>query len=486
MTEQQSGQSMTVESVVGQQEGIEKQPFNLLVWMSSRGIFVFTTLLVVIAAIFVDGFASLDNITDVFNRAAPIGIVAVGMTFVVISANYLDLSVVAQVATAAVVLIAVSNETNIPTAMALAFVIALLYGLVNGVAVGVFQANAVIVTLSTTFIGLGILRWFSGGSIYFGPQDGAIRSFGLGKARPVPMVDDRAHRDDADPVVRADENELRVPRSVVRLQSRGDVPGRRQHGLGRHRSLHGYLDRCHDRRIRSRSVLQHRRLRNVDRVRLPGARSDHRRRHQRVRWSRQRPQDAARRRLRQRPHEHHGPVRSRIRRPTDGDRGVDRRSSLGRFTREKGGRIVTDQQTIQLGADQETSLIGRIRVTLARRTEGRALALLLIVAIATWFTEPIVFTSYAVTLGRVALIGLVALGLTAVILMGELDLSVASTLAVTGVVMASIENLTVGILAALAVGLLIGVVNAFFVVVVGINSFVATSACSSSCAVRHS
>jgi ribose transport system permease protein len=167
---------------------IEKPPFSLLVWMSSRGIFVFTAVLVVIAAVFIDGFASLDNITDVFNRAAPIGIVAVGMTFVVISANYLDLSVVAQVATAAVVLIAVSNESSIPAAMALAFVIALLYGLVNGVAVGVFKANAVIVTLSTTFIGLGILRWFSGGSIYFGPQDGAIRSFGLAKIGPFPLA----------------------------------------------------------------------------------------------------------------------------------------------------------------------------------------------------------------------------------------------------------------------------------------------------------
>lgn len=186
MTEQQPGQATTVESLALEKD-IERQPFNLLVWMSSRGIFVFTTLLVVIAAIFVDGFASLNNITDVFNRAAPIGIVAVGMTFVVISANYLDLSVVAQVATAAVVLIAVSNETNIPTAMALALVIALLYGLINGVAVGVFQANAVIVTLSTTFIGLGILRWFSGGSIYFGPPDGAIRSFGLAKIGPFPL-----------------------------------------------------------------------------------------------------------------------------------------------------------------------------------------------------------------------------------------------------------------------------------------------------------
>ncbi len=167
--------------------GVETRAFNLLEWISERGIFVFSTVLVLIAAVFVDGFASLANITDVFNRAAPIGIVAVGMTFVVISANYLDLSVVAQVATAAVVLIGVSNDRNIPVAMLLALVIALAYGLVNGTAVGVFKANAVIVTLSTTFIGLGLLRWLTGGSIYFGPNDGPIRSFGTTKIGPFPL-----------------------------------------------------------------------------------------------------------------------------------------------------------------------------------------------------------------------------------------------------------------------------------------------------------
>lgn len=167
--------------------GVESRNSTALEWLADRGIFVFTTALVLIAAVFVDGFASLDNITDVFNRAAPIGIVAVGMTFVVISANYLDLSVVAQVATAAVVLIGISNEVNIPVAMLLALGIALLYGLVNGVAVGVFKANAVIVTLSTTFIGLGLLRWASGGSIYFGPEDTLIRSFGTTEIGPFPL-----------------------------------------------------------------------------------------------------------------------------------------------------------------------------------------------------------------------------------------------------------------------------------------------------------
>ena len=155
--------------------------------MSQQGIFVFTIVLLLLAAIFVDGFASVANITDVFNRAAPIGIVAVAMTFVVISGNYLDLSVVAQVATAAVVLIAVSNNQSIPAAMLLALLIALTYGVVNGVAVGVFKANAVIVTLSTTFMGLGILRWLSGGSIYFGPNDGLIRSFGTSEIGPFPL-----------------------------------------------------------------------------------------------------------------------------------------------------------------------------------------------------------------------------------------------------------------------------------------------------------
>jgi ribose transport system permease protein len=119
-------------------------------------------------------------------------------------------------------------------------------------------------------------------------------------------------------------------------------------------------------------------------------------------------------------------------------------------------------------------MLDRVRTTFARRTEGRALVLLVIVSVIALIMEPIVFTSYPVTLGRVALIGLVALGLTAVILMGELDLAVASTLALSGVVMASFDNLALGILAALAVGLVVGVVNAFFVIVVGINSFIAT------------
>lgn len=164
----------------------ERQSARVLMWISENGVFIFTAVLIVFAVVFVDGFASLNNITDVFHRAAPVGIVAVGMTFVVISGNYLDLSVVAQVATAGVILIGVSNLYGFPLAFLAALMAAFIFAMVNGTAVGVFKANAVIVTLSTTFIGLGLLRFFSGGSIFFGPPDGPIRAFGLGKVGPIP------------------------------------------------------------------------------------------------------------------------------------------------------------------------------------------------------------------------------------------------------------------------------------------------------------
>ena len=186
-TTQTAASTSVADATIEDAPGIEQQETTLLQWMAERGIIVFTAVLIVGAAIFVDGFASLVNITDVFNRAAPIGIVAAGMTFVVISANYLDLSVVAQVATAAVVLIAVTNSVGLVAAIGVAIVIAVVYGFVNGVAVGVFKANAVIVTLATTFIGIGILRWLSGGSIYFGGEDSLIRAFGTTKLGPFPL-----------------------------------------------------------------------------------------------------------------------------------------------------------------------------------------------------------------------------------------------------------------------------------------------------------
>ncbi|HEX6248441.1 MAG TPA: ABC transporter permease [Nocardioidaceae bacterium] len=135
---------------------------------------------------------------------------------------------------------------------------------------------------------------------------------------------------------------------------------------------------------------------------------------------------------------------------------------------------MTSTQNMSLGDAPAHTKAGRLRSVLRRRTEGRAVALLGVVAVAALVLEPLVFSAYPVTLSRVALVGLVALGLTVVILMGELDLSVASTVVLAGVVMAQMPTIPLGIIAALATGVLVGLVNAFFVVKIGINSFIAT------------
>lgn len=131
-------------------------------------------------------------------------------------------------------------------------------------------------------------------------------------------------------------------------------------------------------------------------------------------------------------------------------------------------------QTMELGNLQKPGLVPKLRAFVRRRTEGRAVILLAVISLVVVIYEPLVFTAYPVTLGRIALIGLVALGLTAVILMGELDLSVASTLAASGVIVAVIPDLRIAIPVALLTGIAVGIVNAFFVAIVGIASFIAT------------
>ena len=79
--------------------------------------------------------------------------------------------------------------------------------------------------------------------------------------------------------------------------------------------------------------------------------------------------------------------------------------------------------------------------------------------------------------GRSATDGLLVCGLTLCLLAGRIDLSIGSTLALSSVVWAIVDvhvGLWTGVVAGIAAGLGIGVINAILVVVLGIDSFVAT------------
>lgn len=116
-------------------------------------------------------FLSYGNVTNVLARSAFIGIIAVGMTFVITSGG-LDLSVGSMAAFIAGVMILVMNALVpsmgvgwgvILVGMAVALVTGLVAGLVNGLLITQARIEAFIVTLGTMGIFRSLITWLADG-----------------------------------------------------------------------------------------------------------------------------------------------------------------------------------------------------------------------------------------------------------------------------------------------------------------------------------
>jgi|AntAceMinimDraft_1070359.scaffolds.fasta_scaffold02018_6 ribose transport system permease protein len=127
-------------------------------------VFAFVALVAIGVAV-VPGFASSGNVRAILFDSAFLGIVAIGMTFVTVSGNFLDLSVVAQVGTAAVVVIVV-GQYGLWLGILAAIASTLPFAAANALGVGVMRANGVVVTLAVQTSGLGILLYLTGGAQY--------------------------------------------------------------------------------------------------------------------------------------------------------------------------------------------------------------------------------------------------------------------------------------------------------------------------------
>jgi ribose transport system permease protein len=118
-------------------------------------------------------FATVDNLMNVLTRTAFIGIIAVGMTFVIVSGG-IDLSVGSMAALIAGVMIVAmntlvggANPPSAPAIIALGIGLALLLGAVFGVAHGLLVSRGriepFIVTLGTLGLFRAVLTWLSDG-----------------------------------------------------------------------------------------------------------------------------------------------------------------------------------------------------------------------------------------------------------------------------------------------------------------------------------
>src|SRR3982750_3240120 len=128
-------------------------------------------LVCVLGAMLNENFASLDNVMNVLTRTAFIGIIAVGMCFVIISGG-IDLSVGSMAALIAGTMILLMNAaapqlgSPLPAGvlgMLLAVVLGAAFGLAHGLLITKGRIEPFIVTLGTLGIFRAVLTWLADG-----------------------------------------------------------------------------------------------------------------------------------------------------------------------------------------------------------------------------------------------------------------------------------------------------------------------------------
>lgn len=106
----------------------------------------------------IGSFFSPQNLLNIVNAVALLGIVAVGMGFVTYSGHYADLSIPTTMALSGIVAVEFLRFGFLPAILA-ALLVGLLVGVINGIAIGKFKANPIIWTLAMSYVTMGMIRF---------------------------------------------------------------------------------------------------------------------------------------------------------------------------------------------------------------------------------------------------------------------------------------------------------------------------------------
>lgn len=119
---------------------------------------IFAVCLLITTSIIYPRFWNIDNLANILSQNAPIGIVAVGMTVVIVAGGF-DLSAGAVYAAAGVVFASLANDLSLIAAFIGALLIGAVAGLINGFIATKLQVNSLIATIGTgaAFSGLTYL-----------------------------------------------------------------------------------------------------------------------------------------------------------------------------------------------------------------------------------------------------------------------------------------------------------------------------------------
>lgn len=135
---------------------------QLSVLAREYGVVLSFSVLFVVLAIASPAFLTWTNLQNILTQNAPLAIIAVGATIVIIGGGF-DLSVGTLFALAGVVAALVSNAAGAGLGMAAGLGVGVGAGIINGVLVGALRVNSFVATLATSLIFGGIATLASGG-----------------------------------------------------------------------------------------------------------------------------------------------------------------------------------------------------------------------------------------------------------------------------------------------------------------------------------
>ena len=112
-------------------------------------------------ALTVENFATIQNVTNVLNQSAVLGLLAIGMTYVLVGAG-IDLSMPANMAFTAIVgTMFMNSGGSAVVALVLMLIVSGGIGLVNGIAAGWLQMVPFVVTLAMMTVVFGASVWLT-------------------------------------------------------------------------------------------------------------------------------------------------------------------------------------------------------------------------------------------------------------------------------------------------------------------------------------
>lgn len=134
------------------------------------------------------GFISISNILNLLRLAAPLGIICIGQTLVILVAG-VDLSVGAMAILTNILAANIihGDDSRNASAFAVCLAVAVAIGMINGVAVSIVRINPFVMTLAMSIVILGAALVYSGGAAG-GAASPMLKFLGVGTVFGLPMA----------------------------------------------------------------------------------------------------------------------------------------------------------------------------------------------------------------------------------------------------------------------------------------------------------